>query len=306
MSPPANTTPSLVAWLRAAGEITRLRLLTLCAERDLSVSDLAAAIGQSEPRVSRHLKILSEAGLVERLRRGQWVHYRAVTEGAAAAFVQGLMAQLDRAEALLARDRQNLSSKGGLSMPILAETRLGRALSGFLERDSGIGHGAAIVVGVEHLELLAVVARQAESCVALAHSRRAGQAVRAFAEKEGLKCRVLTATSESISARDVEKAGQPFRIIVLDRIAGRGSQLHQDLAVARQALVPGGHLWLFEKYESLENGRGRVVEHPIGRVRRILGDAGFVCEKLSPIEADGQHVLAASSVVSEKSHLRSA
>ena len=64
----SHTASELVVWLKAAGESSRLRLLALCAERDLSVSDLAQAVGQSEPRVSRHLKILCEAGLVVRLR----------------------------------------------------------------------------------------------------------------------------------------------------------------------------------------------------------------------------------------------
>src|SRR2546429_242705 len=82
--------PVLMRWLRAAGEPSRLRLLALCAEGALSVSDLAHALKHSEPRVSRHLKILCEAGLLIRLRHGQWVDYR-LTEGLeAASFVRGL------------------------------------------------------------------------------------------------------------------------------------------------------------------------------------------------------------------------
>jgi len=52
-------------------------------------------------------------------------------------------------------------------------------------------------------------------------------------------------------------------------------------------------LWLFEPYDALEGSRDRVVEHPLARLRRLLGTAGLRCEKLSPIEADGAHVLAA-------------
>src|SRR5688572_28129504 len=110
MGPLAESTPQLVVWLRAAGEVTRLRLLALCAERDLSVSDLATAIGQSEPRVSRHLKILSEAGLIARVRQGQWVHYQLSRTGLAVGFVQGLLAQLDRSDPLFVRDRERLKS----------------------------------------------------------------------------------------------------------------------------------------------------------------------------------------------------
>src|ERR1700716_1089988 len=94
----------LISWLRAAGEPSRLRLLALCDQGDLSVSDLAQALGQSEPRVCRHLRILSEAGLIERLRNGQWVHYRLAAGAPAASFVKGLLAQVDRQCTVFARD----------------------------------------------------------------------------------------------------------------------------------------------------------------------------------------------------------
>src|SRR3979409_186853 len=96
--------PRLIAWLRAAGEPSRLRLLALCDQGDLSVSDLADALGQSEPRVCRHLRILSDAGLIERLRNGQWVHYRMASSTPAASFVKGLLAQLNRGDPLFTRD----------------------------------------------------------------------------------------------------------------------------------------------------------------------------------------------------------
>ena len=56
----------LLAGLRAAGEHTRVRILALCAQGELSVSELTQVLGQSQPRVSRHLKLLVEAGRLER------------------------------------------------------------------------------------------------------------------------------------------------------------------------------------------------------------------------------------------------
>src|SRR5271170_7061601 len=100
----ATSPPKVIARLKAAGEPSRLRLLALCAEGALSVSDLAQALKQSEPRVSRHLKILCEAGLTERLRQGQWVHYRVADDPAAASFVRGLLAQADRRDPQLTLD----------------------------------------------------------------------------------------------------------------------------------------------------------------------------------------------------------
>lgn len=71
----------LVTALRAAGESTRLRLLTVLARSELTVTELTQILGQSQPRVSRHLKLLSEAGLVDRFREGSWVFYRMARRG---------------------------------------------------------------------------------------------------------------------------------------------------------------------------------------------------------------------------------
>ena len=111
---------TLLKWLRAAGEPSRLRLLALCAEGALSVSDLAQVLAQSEPRVSRHLKILCEAGLIERSRQGQWVHYRLVAEAAAASFVRGLLSQLERRDPVPLGDRTRARALIRLYPPVMA------------------------------------------------------------------------------------------------------------------------------------------------------------------------------------------
>src|SRR5580698_8959309 len=67
--------------LRAAGDPTRLRLLLLLRQAELTVSELIEIVGQSQPRVSRHLKLLGEAGLLERFKEGSWVLYRAADRG---------------------------------------------------------------------------------------------------------------------------------------------------------------------------------------------------------------------------------
>ena len=214
------------------------------------------------------------------------------------------------------------------------ESRLGRALKGFVEAvdvavggDSGRGAdgfagigasgdvaerpSAALVVGVEHLELLEVAASVAGACVAIAHSRRAAQSARAFAERRGFACRVLlAASSNALCEKDLEAAterlarespagaGSVFDVVFLDHVAVPDSALEGMLSYGRRALATGGRLWLFERYESLEVSREKVVEHPIGRLRRLLGDVGLTCERLSPIETDGEHVLAAVAVPS--------
>jgi DNA-binding transcriptional ArsR family regulator len=134
----------LVTWLRAAGEPTRLRLLALCAQREFSVSELALAVGQSGPRVSRHLKILCAAGLLARLRVGQWVHYRLAQDPAAAGFLQALVADLDPADPLLAPDRGRIKAAGvPAAQDPAARSRLDEALGSFITSSPGPGGTAA-------------------------------------------------------------------------------------------------------------------------------------------------------------------
>src|ERR1700749_2751215 len=96
---------SLVSVLRAAGEGTRLRLLALLAEGEHSVKDLTEILGQSQPRVSRHLKLLADAGLVTRNAEGAWAYYRLADADAAADLGRWLVARLDGDDPDRARDR---------------------------------------------------------------------------------------------------------------------------------------------------------------------------------------------------------
>ena len=100
----------LLAALRAVAEPTRLRLLVLCAGGELTVSDLAQILGQSQPRVSRHLKLLCEAGLLDRFREGSWVFYRLSSGSAAAALSRHLVAACGDADETIALDRQRLAA----------------------------------------------------------------------------------------------------------------------------------------------------------------------------------------------------
>ncbi|WAC25826.1 ArsR/SmtB family transcription factor [Ancylobacter sp. SL191] len=102
--------PLLLDGLKAAGEDTRLRLLALIGEGELTVSELTEILGQSQPRISRHLKLLAEAGLVERYREASWVFYRRATEAPAAALTDALLDLIAPDDAILLRDRERLEA----------------------------------------------------------------------------------------------------------------------------------------------------------------------------------------------------
>ena len=103
----------LVTQLRAAGEITRARILSLLAHGELSVGELAQVLNQSQPRLSRHLKFLTGAGLVERLPEGAWVFYRLPTEGQARGLIDMLNVAVDPADPEIRRDLDRLREVKG-------------------------------------------------------------------------------------------------------------------------------------------------------------------------------------------------
>jgi ubiquinone/menaquinone biosynthesis C-methylase UbiE/DNA-binding transcriptional ArsR family regulator len=101
---------SLNSALKAAGEATRLRILALLGEAELTVSDLTSILRQSQPRISRHLRLMAEAGLVDRFREGSWAFFRLGERGATAELARELIARLDPADMTLARDRERLAA----------------------------------------------------------------------------------------------------------------------------------------------------------------------------------------------------
>ena len=99
---------SLIQKLKAAGEITRLRLLALLATGELSVKDLTKILDQSQPRISRHLKLLVDAGLVKRHAEGAWAYFGIANFGDDAALVRSLLERINLNDPQLCADRAQL------------------------------------------------------------------------------------------------------------------------------------------------------------------------------------------------------
>ena len=97
-----------MAGMRAAAEPTRLRILALCADGDLTVSELVRILGQSQPRVSRHLKVLTAAGLLARVPEGSWVFHRLAQDGAQTDLAARLVDLAPLDDETLAQDRERL------------------------------------------------------------------------------------------------------------------------------------------------------------------------------------------------------
>lgn len=106
----ALTMDQLLGGLRAAGEPTRLRILGLLAQGELTVTELTQILRQSQPRVSRHLKLLCEAGLLERFREATWVFYRLADGGGNGRLARSLVKLIPESDQAYLHDQERLKA----------------------------------------------------------------------------------------------------------------------------------------------------------------------------------------------------
>ncbi len=119
------TSDQAVEVLRAAAEPTRLRILALLEREELAVLELCRILGQSQPRVSRHLKLLANAGLVERFRDGAWVFYRLAGASPIRALADQALDLVSPSDATFTRDAERLTG--------VSAARAGEAASYFAD-----------------------------------------------------------------------------------------------------------------------------------------------------------------------------
>lgn len=102
----------LIDIFRALADPTRLRVVALLREMELAIGELAAVLDQSQPRVSRHVKILAEAGVIERHREGSWVFLRVTRQAPVAQLVSTIhqWPYLAAEAALIAQDASRLAA----------------------------------------------------------------------------------------------------------------------------------------------------------------------------------------------------
>jgi ArsR family transcriptional regulator len=109
LSPAPIGLAATVDIMKAAAESSRLRILLLLARGDLTVTDLTEILAQSQPRVSRHLKLLMEAGLIERYQEGSWAFFR-LSDNDAGDILPGVIGRIYRADPTVERDLERLAA----------------------------------------------------------------------------------------------------------------------------------------------------------------------------------------------------
>jgi ubiquinone/menaquinone biosynthesis C-methylase UbiE/DNA-binding transcriptional ArsR family regulator len=249
---------NVLAGLRAAAEPTRLRLLALCARAELTVSEFTQILGQSQPRVSRHLKLLCEAGLLDRLREGSWVFYRLSQRAAAselARLLAGLVPEDDpivaldrqrleqikraRAEAAAAYFRANAAQWGTIRSLYVDESEVERALLDLVPA----GETSALLdIGTGTGRMLEILAPRAEHAVGIDTSREMLTIARVNLERAGLR-------NCSIRQGDMYQLplpGASFDTVVIHQVLHYADRPAAAIQEASRVLRPGGRLLIVD------------------------------------------------------------
>lgn len=244
----------LLGGLRAVAEPSRLRLLAICAEGEWTVSELVQVLGQSQPRVSRHLRVLADAGLLERFREGSWVFYRRARRGPVSALARSLDSLLPEDDPQLALDRSRLAAvrqarrseverwfdchaadwdserdlgvEGGRVEAVLQQLFAARRPSSLLDIGTGTGR---------ILELLAPHVREG---LGVDISRDMLRVARAHLDRASLRhCSVRQADMYRLPIADAS-----FAAVTLHQVLHFADDPLRVLAEARRVLEPGGLL----------------------------------------------------------------
>ncbi len=244
--------------LRAAAEPTRLRLLALCAHGDLTVSDLTQILGQSQPRVSRHLKLLCDAGLLERFPEGAWVFYRLTRQGVSARISSSILDLLPREDPVLALDRERLAAiKQARAEDAAAyfrinaarwdtmrslyveETEVEKNLLELLDAKLGsVSRDDLLDVGTGTGRMLQLFAPRVRNAVGIDSSREMLALARSGLDRAGVR----NALVRQGSLYQLPWAAPSFDVVVIHQVLHYVDHPEQALLEAARVLRPGGQL----------------------------------------------------------------
>jgi ArsR family transcriptional regulator len=294
---PQHSFEGALAGLRAAAEPTRLRLLAVCGDGELTVGEITHVLGQSQPRVSRHLKLLCDAGLLERFREEHWVYYRVPRLGQGAELARELLSLVSTADRSLMRDRQRANQIRAARAAAAAEhlpddgssiesremtPELTAALRAAL---AGERIGQLLDIGSGLGRVLRVLAPEADEAVGLDSSIDALRFARSTLHAAGLS----HCTLRRGDMYHLPFAAASFDTVTVDAVLHGASDPAAVLRQAAQALRPNGRVVLLDEIERLTQRLGHgIVE---GVVRDWLERAGFAVQSIQRVKARGGEIL---------------
>jgi len=281
---------STLLQLRAAADRTRLRLLALVAAGEASVGELARILQQSQPRVSRHLKILSDAGLVSRFRDGQSVYYRLAGGPGSAGWLRQVLDQAGAADpvmradagqmgrlrrlreaAAIAAGRQRIGYWSGVAGGRPDDTGLRDRLDEILGTDM---IGDLLDVGTGSGTVLRLLAGRARLAVGVDSSRSMRLLARARLHQAGLgQCTVRDGDVHALPFAD-----QSFDLVVLDEVLGQSPRPARAVEEAYRVLRYAGRLLILDRVLPVaQKLSGRTSGRQLfeNQLRALLRGSGF-------------------------------
>jgi ArsR family transcriptional regulator len=294
----AESFDKLLPRLRAIAEPSRLRLLAILARGEFSVSELTGILGQSQPRVSRHLKLLDDCGLLERFREQHWMYYRVAGDTEGGRLARLLLEELDADDPALAGDLERMRRVLEVrDAPGVAGDGEGAAtgpddLVPLIAAELGAqGQAALLYFGVAPDEVLVGLGGRARRAVGMNPSRLVVQRARARLHSAGLKhCQLQRGELSALP----QPSGD-FDVTVVDRVLAGSARPVDALREAARVLRPAGRLLVIEDFEALE--RRAPDSNPLALLRGWLAEAGLACARLRPFDVSGAHLLLAVATV---------
>lgn len=285
--------PNVLAALEAAGEATRLRILVLLAEAELTVSELMTILGQSQPRVSRHLKLLVEAGLIDRHREGAWAFFRLADQGVATMIRDGVLAMLDPADVGLAADRRRLESvraerkeqAAAYFARHAADWNRIRALhvpesaveAAILDAIAGLDYDSILDLGTGTGRMLQVLGGRARRALGLDVSPAMLAVARANLDEAGLRHAQLRQADLYALPPDLGR----FDLVVLHQVLHFMDEPGRAVREAARMLQPGGRILIVDLAPHAEESlRSEHAHRRLGfsseEIAGLLDDTGLV------------------------------
>jgi ArsR family transcriptional regulator len=236
------TVEQLVAHLKALADPARLRIVTLCAQGECSVSELTRVLGLSQPRVSQHLKQLCDVGLLERFRDGHFVYYRPAVGGRQSSLRRKLLALIPTDNADFAVDSERLRTLRGSGIDRLDEAGSGnRSLHrALVELTVAAPVGDLVDIGSGHGRILKLLASRARRAVGVDIDSDA----RRFARAELLLAGLPNCTLRQGDIYRLPLGDSEFDTAILDDVLFGADRPIDAIAEAVRILRPGGRLLL--------------------------------------------------------------
>ena len=292
-----------VARLRAAGEPTRLRLLRLLQNGEFNVKDLTQLLGQSQPRVSRHIKLLAEAGLIERYQEASWVFVRASPNPEVRSFIEAALSMIAAHDPQILRDAER-ADKIRAARSLLAQTYFDQNAAEWdrirslhvPERDveaailEALGSGPyelLLDLGTGTGRVLELAAGRARRLVGVDTNREMLKCARVRLDKAGLvNCSVRLADIYNLPFSE-ESAGA----VVIHQVLHFLDNPKAALIEAIRVLQPGGRLVLVDfaphNLEFLRQEHAHVrLGFAAGEIAAWLGECGLGSSTYRELQAD--------------------